>query len=102
MAVAAAGLGALSAVVCALGLLTEVTMIFITSTMVKSQLKEQGGNTVLPSNRKLDERSAEHGPAHQNKTKLPLSQSLPSGSSHKPLILIHQRVDRLKTTITEN
>ena len=32
----------------------------------------------------------------------PLSQSLPSGSFHKPLILFHQRADRLKTTITEH
>ena len=32
----------------------------------------------------------------------PLSQSLPSGSFHKPLILLHQRADRLKITITEN
>ena len=32
----------------------------------------------------------------------PLSQSLPSGSFHKPLILLHQRADRLKTTSTEN
>ena len=32
----------------------------------------------------------------------PLSQSLPSGSFHKPLILLHQRANRLKTTITEN
>ena len=32
----------------------------------------------------------------------PLSQSLPSGSFHKPLILLHQRADRRKTTITEN
>ena len=32
----------------------------------------------------------------------PLSQSLPSGSFHKPLILLHQRADRMKTTITEN
>ena len=31
-----------------------------------------------------------------------LSQSLPSGRFHKPLILIHQRADRMKTTITEN
>ena len=31
-----------------------------------------------------------------------LSQSLSSGSFHKPLILIHQRADRMKTTITEN
>ena len=32
----------------------------------------------------------------------PHSQSLRSGSFHKPLILIHQRVDRMKTAITEN
>ena len=32
----------------------------------------------------------------------PHSQSLPSGSFHKPLILIHQRADRMKTTVTEN
>ena len=31
----------------------------------------------------------------------PHSQSLPSGSFHKPLILLDQRADRLKTTITE-
>ena len=31
-----------------------------------------------------------------------LSQSLSSESSHKPFILLHQRPDRLKTTITEN
>ena len=32
----------------------------------------------------------------------PLSQSLPLGSFYKPLILLHQKADRLKTTITEN
>ena len=32
----------------------------------------------------------------------PHGQSLPSGSFHKPLILLHQRADRMKTTITEN
>ena len=32
----------------------------------------------------------------------PLSQSLPSGSFHKPLILLHQTADRMKTTLTEN
>ena len=32
----------------------------------------------------------------------PHSQSLPSGSFHKPLMLIHQKADRMKTTITEN
>ena len=32
----------------------------------------------------------------------PLSQSIPSGSFHKPLILLHQRANRLEITITEN
>ena len=32
--------------------------------------------------------------------RFPHSQSLPSGSFHKPLILIHQRTDRMKTTVT--
>ena len=32
----------------------------------------------------------------------PLSQSLPSGSFHKPLTLLCQRADRLKTTVIEN
>ena len=31
----------------------------------------------------------------------PFSQFLPSGSFHNPLILIHQRADRMKNTITE-
>ena len=34
--------------------------------------------------------------------KLPHSQSLPLRSLHKPLILIHQKADRMKTKITEN
>ena len=33
---------------------------------------------------------------------IPLSQSITSGGFHKPLILLHQREDRLKNTITEN
>ena len=32
----------------------------------------------------------------------PYSQSLSLGNFHKPLILIHQRADKMKTTITEN
>ena len=31
----------------------------------------------------------------------PHSQSLPSGTFHKPLILIHQREERMKITITD-
>ena len=45
--------------------------------------------------RKIGLRFTAHGPAHQNKTQFS-PQSLPSGSLHKPLILLHQRVDRLK------
>ena len=49
-------LGALSVAVHAWDLLKEVTIIFITSTIVWSQVKQQGsgGNTALPINRKLD------------------------------------------------
>ena len=61
-------------------------------------------------------RGREHSPAHQQNIKdllsmappirirprFPLSQSLPLGSFHKPLILIQQRADRMKTTIIEN
>ena len=52
----ASGLGALSVAVHAWDLLKEVTIIFITSTIVWSQVKQQGsgGNTALPINRKLD------------------------------------------------
>ena len=35
-------------------LLNEVTIIFITSTIVWSQVKQQGGNTAPPISRKLD------------------------------------------------
>ena len=41
-------------------------------------------------------------PPIRTRPSFPLSQSLPSGSFHKLLILIHQRADRMKTTITEN
>ena len=50
----AAGSGTLSPTVCAWDLLKEVATIFITSTIVWSQVKQEGGNTALPINRKLD------------------------------------------------
>ena len=74
----------------------------ITSTRVWSQVKQQVRNTAPPINRKLDYRFTEHGPASQNNTQFPHSQSLPTESFHKPLILLHQRADRMKTTTTEN
>ena len=50
----ATGSGALSVAVHAWNLLKEVAIIFITSIIVWSQGKEQGGNTALPINSKLD------------------------------------------------
>ena len=51
---AAARSGALSATVRAQDLLKEVAIIFIISTIVWSQVKQQGGNVAPPINRKLD------------------------------------------------
>ena len=39
-------------------------------------------------------------PAIRTRPSFPFSQSLPSGSFHKPLILLHQRADNMNTTIT--
>ena len=39
---------------------------------------------------------------NRTRPRFPFSQSLPSGSFHKPLFLIHQTTDRIKTTVTEN
>ena len=51
--VACCGSGTLSAEVHARGILKEVTIIFITSIIVWSEIKQQGGNTAPPINRKL-------------------------------------------------
>ena len=67
----AAGSGALSVAVHAWAILKEAAIIFITSTIVWSQVKQQGRNTALPIDRKLNWRFTEHGPAHQNKTQFP-------------------------------
>ena len=50
----AAGLEALSAAVHAWDLLKEVAIIFLTSTIVWSKVKKQGGNISPPINRILD------------------------------------------------
>ena len=43
-----------SAAECGEDLVMEVTIIFIISTIVGSQVKRQGGNTAPPSNRQLN------------------------------------------------
>ena len=50
----APALGALNGAVHAWDLWKETAIIFITSTIVCCQVKQQGGNTALPINRKLD------------------------------------------------
>ena len=60
----AAGLGALRVAMCAQDLLKEVAIIYIISTIVLSQVKQQGGNTALPTKRKTDLRFTEHCLAH--------------------------------------
>ena len=50
----AAGLQELSVAVYAWDLLREVAIIFMTSTIVWSQVNQQGENTAPPINRKLD------------------------------------------------
>ena len=52
--VACCRLGALSVAVRALDLLKEVAIIFTTSTIVWSQVQQQGGITALTINSKLD------------------------------------------------
>ena len=49
-----AGKAECSVAVCAQEFSKEVAIIFITSTIVWSQVKEQGVNTDTPINRKLD------------------------------------------------
>ena len=55
---------ALSEAVHAQDLFKEIAIIFITSTIVWSQVKKEGWNTAPPINRKFDLRFTEHGPAH--------------------------------------
>ena len=81
--------------------LLQVAITTITPTTVWPQVKLQGGDTAPLISRKLAQRFTKHGLAHQGKIQVPPQPSLPLGSVHKPFILIHQRADRMKTTITK-
>ena len=82
-------------------LLKEVA-IFITSTIVWPQVKSREGTQVHPSTENWIKDLWSMATPIRTRPSFPLSQSLPSGSFHKPLILLHQRTDRLKTTVSEN
>ena len=82
--------------------LLKVTIIIITSNIVWPQVKKQGQNTAPPIKDNWIKYLLSKAPPIRTRLSFPLSQSLPSASFHKPLIFLHQRVDRMKITITEN
>ena len=98
----AAGLRTLSVAVPAWDLLKEVTIIFITSTIVWPQVNHREGPQLHPSTGNWIKDLLSMAMPIRTRPSYPLRQSLPSGSFHKPLIPIYQRADRMKTTITEN
>ena len=82
-------------------LLKEVA-IFITSTIVWPQVKSREGTQLHPSTENWSKDLWSMATPIRTRPSFPLSQSLPSGSFHKPLILLHQRADRMKIRITKN
>ena len=97
--VADAGSEALSVAVRAWDLLKEVHYLHYLRHSLASG-KTTGREHNLAHQQKIDLLSM--APSIRTRPSFPHSQSLPSGSFHKPLILINQREDRMKTTITEN
>ena len=83
-------------------ILKEVAIIFITSTIVWPQVNNKERMQPHPSTENWIKDLLSMAQSIRTRPSFPLSQSLPSGSFHKPLILIYQRADRMKTTITEN
>ena len=77
-------------------------IIFIIPTIIWPQVNNQEGTQPYPSTENWIEDLLSLPPPISTRPSFPLSQSFPSGSFHKPLILLHQRTDRLKSTITEN
>ena len=68
--------------------------------LVWPQVNNREGIQPHPSTENWIKDSLNMALPHQNS--FPYGQFLPSGSFHSPLILLHQRGDRLKTTITGN
>ena len=98
----AEGLRALSVAVHAWYLLKEVTIIFIAFTIVWPQVNNKEGTQPHPSTKNWIKDLLNMAQPIRTRPNFPLSQSLPSGSFHKPLTFLHQPAARLKTTGTGN
>ena len=72
-------------------LLKEVTIIFLTSTIVWPQVNSREGTQIHPSTENWITDILSMALPIRTRPSIPLSQSLKSGSFHKPLILLHQR-----------
>ena len=95
-------MGALSVAVDAWDLLKEIIIIFITSSIVWPQVNDREGTQLQPSTENWIKDLLSKALPTRTRPNFPLSQSFPSGGFHMPLIILHQRADRLKNTITEN
>ena len=86
--------------VCAWDLLKEVAIIFITSTIVWPQVKQQGGNTAPPINRKLKIYWTWPRPSVQDPVSPSVSLSHQEASTSLLFLSIRGQIP--KTTVTEN
>ena len=77
----------------------EVTIIFITSTIVWPQVNNREGTQLHPSTENWIIDLLSMAQPISTRPSFPLSQSIPSGSIHKPLILLHQRAHRKLTNL---
>ena len=82
-----------------MSLLEEVT---ITLPWVDLRPNYREGTQPHPSAENWIKESLSMASPNRTRPSFPHSQCLSSGSFLKPLILIHQRADRMKTTISEN
>ena len=97
-----AGLGALSAI-CVHGTFwrrSQLSSLPPPSFGIRSNKRE--GTQSRPSTENQIKDLLRMAPPIRTRPSFPLSESPPSESFHKPLILLYQRADRPKTTITEH
>ena len=81
-------------------LLKTVAIVYITSTIIWPQVNNRERTQLYPSTKNWIEDLLSMAPPIRTRPRFPLSHSLPSGNFHKPLILLHQRADRLKSQQT--